>query len=199
MTIPFPLLVRGIPETLDFGYIANTQSFSSPLSGSVQTVELPGLRWTVSFMLRLLEEEDAAMLHAFLLKLRGRAGRFALYNFARPVPRGTATGTPMVAGAGQTGTTLEIDSLAAGATLLVGDFFGVNGELKMVVEDATADGTGAMAVTFEPPLRAAPADNAAVTLDRPTATFMLDEDSIRWLTRAPVLTDIPIAATEAFA
>lgn len=197
-TIAFPTLSRGIPRQLEWSLVANTMSFESPLSGSVQTVEMPGARWRVSFTLENLTEADTALLQAFMARLRGRAGRFTLHNVARPAPRGTASGTPLVNGAGQTGATLNLDGLAPGATLLAGDFFGVNGELKMVVADATANGSGEMAVTFEPPLRATPADNAPVTLTQPTAIFMLDEDAMRVITGPKVLSTVAIAATEAW-
>jgi hypothetical protein len=183
---------------MEWSLLANTQVSTSPLSQSVQTVELPSARWHVSFTMSNLTEADTAKLQSLYARLRGRAGRFYLHNFARPAPRGTASGTPLVMGASQTGTTLVIDGLSVGATLLEGDFFGVNGELKMVVADATANGSGQMTVTFEPPLRASPSDNASVTLSAPKATFMLDSDDMRTLTRAPFFSDIAIAATEVF-
>ena len=197
-TIAWPTLSRDGPAEVEWSLLSNTQTFTSPLSGSVQTVEMPGARWRISFTLANLSEADTAALSAFMVRLRGRAGRFSLHNWARPEPRGTASGTPAVAGASQTGTTLAIDGLAAGATLLAGDYFAVNGELKMVVANATADGTGAMTVTFEPPLRASPADNAPLTLSRPTATFMLEDDAARFITRAGRVTDVAIVGVEAF-
>lgn len=194
--IAWPSLTRSGPRNLDWSLVSNTVSFQSPLSGAVQTVEFPGARWKVSFLLENLVEADAALFQAFLARLRGRAGRFTLHNFARPAPRGTIAGTVLVKGAGQTGTTLAIDGCAAGATLLAGDFFAVAGELKMVVADAVADGAGEMSVTFEPPLRAAPADNAPLTLDRPTATFMLFGDEAKWTTQPGKFSTFPIDAVE---
>lgn len=197
-TLSFPSLSRAIPRSMDWALRANTQSFQSPLSGSMQTVELPGARWAASFMLENLDEADAALLQAFLAKLRGRAGRFTLHNLARPQPRGTLTGTPLVKGASQTGTTLAIDACTVGATLLAGDFFAVNGELKMVVADATADGAGEMSLTFEPPLRSSPADNDALTLSSPTATFMLAGDEMKWNTQPGKFSTFAVDAIEAW-
>lgn len=197
-TLTWPTLTKGTPAQLEWSLMANTQTYQSPLSRSVQTVELPGARWRVSFTLEDLDAADTAILQAFMAKLRGRAGRFTLHNFARTSPRGTAAGTPLVAGASQTGTSLNLDGFTAGTTLLAGDFFGVNGELKMVVADATANGSGQMAVTFEPPLRSSPADNAAITISSPTATFMLEDDAMRTITRAPFFSDISIVAIEAW-
>lgn len=198
-TLTWPTLTRAAPRVLDFALVPNTQAFQSPLSGSVQTVEMPGARWKMAFVMENLSEADAALLQAFLVRLRGRAGRFALYNFARADPRGTLRGTPLVKGAAQTGNTLAIDGCTVGGTLLAGDLFAVNGELKMLVADATADGAGEMTLTFEPPLRGAPADNMALTLSKPTATFMLAADETKWNTQPGRLSTFAIDALEAWA
>ena len=195
-TLSWPTLTRTAPRDVEWTLLSNTVSFQSPLSGAVQTVEFPGARWKVSFTMENLAEADAALLRAFGAKLRGRAGRFYLHNFARPTPRGTIAGTPLVKGAAQSGNSLLIDGCTAGTTLLAGDFIGVNGELKMVVSDATADGAGEMTLTIEPPLRASPADNAAITTASPTATFMLSEDAWRTMTRPGLYSTFAVDAVE---
>jgi len=187
-----------LPSAMEWGLQANTQSFESPLTGSVQTLELPSPRWLANLTFEHLKDSEAAALQAFLASLRGRAGRFSLHNFARPVPRGTAAGTPLVAGAGQTGTSLNLDGFTAGTTLEAGDLIGVNGELKMVKALATAAGAGAMTVSFEPPLRASPADNAPITLNQPTATFMLAEDVSRWSVAPGLITSLTLSCIEVF-
>lgn len=197
-TLTWPLLSRVAPGSLDWSLVPNTVSFPSPLSGSVQTVEFPGARWKASFLMANLTEADSAMLQATLVRLRGRAGRIALHNFARPQPRGTIAGTPLVMGAGQTGATLAIDGCTAGTTLLAGDFIGVNGELKMVVADATADVSGQMSLSIEPPLRSSPADNDPITTDKPTATFMLANDETKWSTAPGLFTSFPVDLVEAW-
>ena len=196
--LSWPTLTRAAPRVLDWSLQPNTQSFQSPLSGAVQTVELPGARWKASFLMENLTEADSALLQAFLVRLRGRAGRFYLYNFARDKPRGTQGGTPLVKGAGQSGTTLIIDGCTVGATLLAGDYFEVNGELKMVVASATANGSGEMTLTIEPPLRASPADNATVTLIQPKAVFMLAGDEAKWSTQPGKFSSFPIDCIEAW-
>lgn len=199
-TYSFPTLTQQAPVTLEWALQSNTQTFTSPLNGTVQTMELPGARWRASFAFQNLSDADAATLQAFLTKLRGQANRFTLYNFARPKPNGVGTGTPLVNGASQTGTTLVTDGWTASQTgiLKAGDFFSVNGELKMCVADCNSDGSGNATITFEPPLRAAPADNAAITVTNPTTTFMLTEATSKWVTRAPIITDVQIDAIEMF-
>ena len=200
MTLAFPTLSRADAGALSWSLASNTQVFESPLDGTRQTLELPGARWAFAFTWANLDEADAAALQAFLVRLRGRAGRFTAHNWARPKPRGTCTlsGVTLAVDAALGDTTASLAGCGAGGTLLAGDFIGINGELKMVVAAATADGAGALSATFEPPLRAGVAAGAAVTLDKPTAVFMLDEDRAAWDTGAGVLSAVPLAATEAF-
>lgn len=199
-TYAFPTLTRRAPLQMEWTLQANTQAFTSPLSRAVQTYELPGARWRVSLPYYNLRDPDAALLQAFLVSLRGRANRFTVHNMARPRPRGLATGAPLVNGAGQGGTTLATDGWTPSITgiLKAGDFFGVNGELKMAVADASSNSLGQATFTFEPPLRASPADNAPLSTTKPTATFMLDEDASSWTTHAPGVSDFQIVATEAW-
>ncbi len=196
-TISWPAALQA-PVTVTWGVKANTQIMVSPLNGTVQTLELPGARWTVQMAFPTMSDALAAEMQAYVMKLRGQANRAALYNHARQIPRGTAGGTPLVNGGSQTGASLITDGWSAGATLLQGDFFSVNGELKMATADCTADGSGNMTITFEPPLRASPADNAALTTTKPTALFILQEPETRWTTRPGKFTDIDLAFVEAF-
>ena len=199
MTIhTWPTLTRRAPLQLDWSLLSNTQSFTSPLSKAVQTVEMPGARWAFSFGLNTLAVEDAAVLRAFLVRLRGQSGRFYMWDMSRPAPRGVATGTPLVKGGSQAGTSLLTDGWtpSTAGILKAGDYLGVNGELKLLVADANSNAGGEATLVFEPPLRAAPADNAPITTTKPTAIFKLDEDTARWLTTAPVRDSFVITATE---
>jgi len=195
--LTWPVLSRAAPRLVRWGLTSNTMSFNSPLSGAMQTVEMPGARWRCSFTMENLVEADAALLQALLVQLRGQANRLLLHNFARPTPRGTATGTPLVNGASQTGVSLITDGWTAGITALrTGDFFGVNGELKMVTADAVADGSGNCTISFEPPLRSSPADNAALTTTKPLAIFMLSSPDSGWDTQPYRLSNVPIDLVE---
>lgn len=196
-TLTWPTINRKTTQ-LDWSLVSNTQSFVSPLSGAVQTVEMPGARWRAVFTLSALDATDSAALRAFLVQLRGQSGRFYLYNFARQAPMGVATGSASVDGSGQTGTTLATTGWTINQTgiLKAGDFIGVNGELKMVVADCNSNASGQATVTFEPPLRSSPPGGSSITVTRPTAIFKLDEDAVRWVTTAPLLDSVTISCTE---
>lgn len=182
--LTFPTLTRS-PGSFEFGIVSNTTAFTSPLSQSVQTIEMPGARWRFSFALNDLAEADSALVQGFLAQLRGQAGRFYLHNLARPTPRGSATGTPLVKGASQTGTSIATDGWtpSQAGILKVGDFFKIGDELKMVVgADVASDSGGNATIVFEPPIRSSPADNSAIATGSPTAIFKLPGDDNGWAT-----------------
>jgi hypothetical protein len=84
--LTFPAIV---PNSISFGIKYSTQINVSPLSGSVQTVEIPGARWTCSMSFSDMEPEEGRVLAAFLAQLRGSSGRFKLYDFSHKNPRGS--------------------------------------------------------------------------------------------------------------
>lgn len=183
-----------------FGLRANTQGFESPLNRSVQTLELVGARWFAEYELPAMSRAQAAAWLAFLVGLQGRAGRFYGFDPDAKTPQGTWAGTPLVNGASQTGSSLILDGFSASATVKAGDYFTVNGELKMITADGTADGTGNLTVSFKPSLRASPADDAAITSSNPTCTMMLidDEQSV-WDASELSLFGLRFAGVEVFA
>lgn len=169
----------------EFGLETNTQRFESPITKAVQRVLLGGGRWTASYTVRRLmaREPLAAQWIAFFLQLEGSYGTFNAYDPDRQTPRGVATGTPLVKGGSQTGSTLTIDGCTASVAgwLKAGDYFAVNGELKQLTADANTNGSGETTLSFKPPLRSSPADNAALTVQRPTCAMVLvDDQQARW-------------------
>jgi hypothetical protein len=161
---------------------ANTMVFESPLNGAVQTTELPGARWVCEITYDTLSKPDRLLMQAFLSKLRGRAGRVFLWDMSHYKPQGVASGSPLVNGASQTG-----------ASLITDDYVGVNNELKRIVADSNSNGSGQSTLTFEPPLRSSPADNAAITTDKPKFTGMLIDDDQDIFTSRTALYTIPDA------
>jgi len=169
----------------EFGLETNTQRFESPITKAVQRVLLGGGRWTASYTIRRMRASEplAAQWITFFLQLEGSYGTFNAYDPDRRTPRGVATGTPLVKGGSQTGSTLAIDGCTADVTgwLKAGDYFAVSGELKQLTADANTNGSGEATLSFKPPLRSSPADNAALTTQRPTCTMTLvDDQQAKW-------------------
>ena len=176
-TLTFPTLSKA-PAVCRFSLVPNTQTFESPLNRTVQTIDLPGARWLFALEYRAISLADARLLKAFFAKLRGRAGRFYLGDYTHKAPAGTALGSGMIKGAGQTGNSLITDNWTANqaALLLPGDYVGINGELKLITEVIAADAFGEATLVFEPPMRTSPPDDTVLVVSNPTCTFMLKDD-----------------------
>jgi len=192
----------GIPiRSCRFVLRANTQIFRSPLAGTEQRGELPGAAWVASYTLSPRTRAEIAAVQAFLVALRGQANTFYGYDPAARTPQGTATGTPLVKGGSQTGTSLTTDGWTAGVTgiMKAGDYFSVGGELKMVTADANSDGSGNATISFEPALRNSPADNAPLTVTNPTCTMrLIDDEQAGWDVDEAGFYDISFSGVETF-
>lgn len=201
--LTYPDLPSGqVPTMVVFSLVPNTQAFTSPLNGSVQTLELPGARWQFSIQYPgTLDQADRLALKAFLAKLRGAAGRFYMWDHSHKAPAGAATGVPVVSGAGQAGGTLNTSGWTPSVTgiLKAGDYFQVGQELKILTANANSDGSGNATLTFESPLRAAPANGASIITTRASAIFMLKDDQQDQFQVAPgQWSSITIEGVEAF-
>jgi hypothetical protein len=162
-----------------FGLETNTQRMESPLTKNVQRVLLGGARWSATYSLPDMNRTQAAVWQAFLLSCEGGVNTFNAYDPEGRAPRGVATGTPLVNGGSQTGSSLITDGWANSVTgiLKAGDYFSVNGELKMVTADVNSNGSGQATISFKPALRNSPSDNAPLTLSNPTCTMILIDDA----------------------
>lgn len=173
-----PVISRTASSHVTFSLIPNTMAFESPLNKAVQTSELPGARWRASFGWQNLNGADARMVKAWINSLSGRAGRFYLYDFSHPTPSGSASGAPLVKGAGQSGRTLITDGWTANQSnlLLPGDYFSVGSQLLVITAAASSSASGEATLTFEAPLRSSPADNTAIVINKPCCIMMLADD-----------------------
>jgi hypothetical protein len=116
---------------------------------------------------------------AFFLSLKGPFGTFR----AGPppgyaTPRGIGTGTPLIAGAGQTGEDIATDGWTISQTgiLKAGDPVEFEARLYRQLVDVNSNAGGQATLTLWPAVKVAPADNAAITVTNPKGTFRLTED-----------------------
>lgn len=176
-------------KAVTFGLATNTQVFSSPLNSNVQTLELPGALWFVTYTLPLMTFDTAAPWQSLLIELMGPSGKFFGFDHMRRTPRGiysAGSDTPLVDAASQTGTSLTTDGWRNNGTglLLPGDYFEVTAaaqkQLHMIVASVDSDGAGLATLTFRPPLRSSPDNNAVIVLTDPVVEMRLvgDDQSI---------------------
>lgn len=152
---------------------------SSGFTLQSQTYAWRGQRLEAEVQLPPMTRADAAAWVAALVSLNGQEGSFLLGDTSATTPRGVATGTPLVKGAGQTGTDLITDGWTTGVTgiLKAGDWIqlgsGSTARLHLVLADADSDGLGDATLVLWPALRSSPADNAALTITAAKGLFQL--------------------------
>lgn len=168
-----------IPASSAWSLVSNTVTFTSPLSGTVQTLARGGDRWACTVTTPPLNGATRAVMRAFAASLRGNANRVVMPDHSH-TRRGTQSAAVAVNGASQVGSSLVVDGGTASATLLAGDYIGVDGYLHMLTADATFNGSGQATLSIVPPLRRSPADNATVTVTNPTARFLLTGNTTGW-------------------
>ena len=182
MTIEMPSTIGFIRQS-NFYLETNTQIFTSPINKSVQTVQLSGARWRADITLRQMTKAEAAIWIAFFMKLKGMSETFYCFDPDWESNRGVGGGTPLVKGAGQTGSTLLIDGCPLSTTgwLKAADYVEVGGQLVRLTQDANTDGSGEVTLAFESYLRTSPSDNAVVTISNPKAKMrLMDDGQLSW-------------------
>jgi hypothetical protein len=188
MSLTYPL---STPTTIGIASIELTATNAvavsrSPFTFSQQVHTYPGQMWSASVTIPPLRKEFVEPWVAMLLGLRGQTGTFLLGDPNNVAPRGTATGTPLVKGAGQTGGTLEIDGATADTTgwLKAGDYIqlgaAASATLHKVLLDADSDASGNVTLEIWPYIRTAPADDAPVTVNDCKGVFRLATNQQSW-------------------
>lgn len=186
------------PDSMDWALLYRDQVFTSDLNGIESSIELPGAKWSFSLTFGQREGREGRLLSAFLVSQRGKIGRFNITPDCFAPPLGTAQGQPRVRGSSQRGSQLVTDGWLGNQkeALAVGDFFSVNGELKIVTDPVIVDGNGLAIIHFAPNMHQAPPDNAQIKTSRPTVRVKLMNDA-RWQLSHPVLYGIKVDCVEA--
>jgi len=175
----------------------------SPFTFAQQTLQHSGQRWEADISLPPMDKARAKAWIGWLASLNGYQGTFLMGDPDGALPMGTAGGTPLVNGAGQTGSTLTVDGASAGSTgwLLAGDYFqlgsGSTSTLHMVTQDADADGSGNVTLEIFPEIRTAQDDDAALTIINPKGLFRLNGPNTDWDVRSAAIYGLSFSAVEA--
>jgi len=163
-----------IPAVAAIGSQGSGVQFKSPFNGTLQAVEFVAERFTLSVTLPPKMRDDSGAVEAFFMRLRGGVNRVKAWHFSRPAPKGTMRGSPTLsAGVSRGGTSLPITGGTASSTLKAGDMLAVGGQLFMVAENVSLNGSGAGTVPVVHRVRATINSGAAVTWDKPTAEFVM--------------------------
>ena len=113
---------------------------------------------------------------SFTAKMRGTVNDVQIP--VDPTAQSSISNTMLVNGAGQTGRSINVDGLPNSTTVLTaGQFVTIGNQLLQLTADVTSNGSGQATVTFEPSIRAAPADNAVVEFKNPYALMYIADEA----------------------
>lgn len=175
---------------LGFGVVRYDQHEMSGETGSSGDRLMSVPRWKL--MMQSPDRIDAAAMDYWrqvLVKLRGRVNYLAMWDVGRPAPRGTMRGTMSLNASllqGDTSMTITAGGGQAGTTLEAGDWLqissGLTGQLVMITDGGTANGSGVITVNFEHPIRASSGypGGTAVTWDKALGHYKMMSESVQW-------------------
>jgi len=181
MAISYPL---AFPTSFGFSTFTIALDFAIAVTESeftfeAQMQEHQGVAWEISGSMELLNRDQAEEYNAFIAALKGRRGTFTVTPAGSGVPRGVATGTPLVKGSSQTGDELDTDGWTADTTgiLKAGDFIqlgsGSSATLHRVLADVDSDGSGNATIDLAPKIVVAPNDNDPIVTVNPVGVFRM--------------------------
>jgi hypothetical protein len=192
--LPFPTVTGLSSVSWDDENVVSDQPSEFTLQNEVQVY--PGQLWRGVVRIRdLITREQAMPWVVFLKKLRGKSGTFFFGDPLGKVPRGVATGTPQVDGAGQTGNQLLTKSWTPNVTgiFMAGDYFqmatGADTRLYMNLTDVDSDASGKATLDLWPEIRGdkIPADSDPLIVSNPQGLFRLDVNTTSLKISAPTV------------
>lgn len=172
-----PALKTDSPTMLDWG-----GQLTPPNGGPVQTLLRLGTRHALEFTIPIMPTEPLGRTWSALLRLAKLYG--CIVPFGQDGFDVGAPGTPVVDGAGQAGSALQLRAITAGYAIKIGQAFSLvhNGRryLHFAAAQAIADGQGLVTVPLFPMLRVIPAAGAVCEFAKPMIQGSLSGNSVKW-------------------
>ena len=161
--------------------------------------------WNIEATYPPMTRANFDTIYAFALAQNGSYGTFTFAAHDRRTPRGAASGspsgTPLIKGANQSGTSINTDGWTHSITglLLPGDLVLLPGSTKVYMNTSTvsSDGSGNATLTLNTDVVAAPTDNGAITIVNVPFTVSLSQDIQELYTDQPDVYQYVISMTEA--
>ena len=173
-TITYPSTPK--PSGMSWRLVMPAQTNVSEWTGRRQTVASGRGWWECQLSLPpIVGTTNINAWRSFIAKSRGSANDFQIP--VDPTAQSVSTATPLVNGAAQTGRTLNTDGWPLSTTVLqAGQYVTINNQLLQLTENVTSNGSGVATLTFEPPIRTSPADNAAIEYKNPFCLMYFVEE-----------------------
>lgn len=173
-TITFPSSPK--PSAMAWRLVQPAQQNISQWTGARQVLASGRGWWECSLTLPPIVGETAVNnWRAFIGAAQGAVNDFQVP--VNEIAQSSATATPLVNGASQTGRSLITDGWPPSTTVLYGgQFVTINNQLLQLTNNIVSDSSGNATITFAPAIRVSPADNAAIEFKNPYALMYFAED-----------------------
>lgn len=173
-TITYPSTPK--PQGMSWRLLMPAQTNVSDWTGRRQTIASGRGWWECQITFPpIVGTTNINAWRSFIAKSRGAANDFQVP--VDPTAQSASASTPLVNGASQTGRTLNTDGWPLSTTVLqAGEYVTINNQLLQLTENITSNGSGVATLTFEPPVRVSPADNAAIEYKNPFCLMYLVEE-----------------------
>ena len=196
ITLPsFPGPSDATPALIDFGVTLRPAT-----GGPVQKIARAGSRYRVEFTFPPMKPCDARTFISRLIEAK-RVGELIMPFPLLGLDQGSP-GTPVVDGAGQAGTTLNIRNARPGHTFFEGFWIHIvdsEGDryLHNVRDDAIVDAAGLASLRIEPPLRYPFVDGATIEAWKPEVQGFIDGGEWTWSVAAASIVGLSFTIEEA--
>jgi hypothetical protein len=154
------------------------------IGGAETYLDRLGARWALDIVMPRLKPEPDGRTWAAILTRAAMEGEEVLFPWPQPGLVIGSPGTPLVAGAGQAGTTLNADGFSASYAIRAGQFFSIVSGGRRYIHSVrtavTASGGGVAALSIVPPLRVSPTDNAVLEFAIPLIQGKLTGEQPGW-------------------
>lgn len=204
MAISYPL---ALPASVNISSVTmraqNAVAYDqSPFTFAGQAQAYAGQAWGVDVVLPPMRRSQAAEWAAWLLSLRGRYGTFLCGDPSASVARGALGGAPIVDGAGQTGSSIQITGATPSVSnwIRAGDYVqfgsGATSTLHQVLQDASSDGAGDVTLTLWPHVRTALTSGSIVVTSNAVGVFRLAGNEASWSVDNMAIFGVSFSAVE---
>lgn len=181
ITLPASPAPRSITPRL----ISRRRDLEPTFAGPTTRVQRLGSRWAIDFELPPMLFADAMAWVAALTKAEGDT---VVIDVPQPGFDPGAPGTPLVNGAAQAGSSINLDGFASGYLAKAGQWFSLTISGQRFLYQVAADKAATTGVTpgvmaalaISPMIRRAPADNAAVEFALPKIEGFLSGRETGW-------------------
>ncbi len=195
--MPITLPTTAVPVSITTRLVSHRRNLRPTFNGPETRVRRLGSRWAADIEMQPMPYTEAM---AYVAALTSAEADTVVFELPQPEFVVGVPGSPLVNGASQLGSLLDLDGFAPSYVATVGQWFNltVSGQLylyqvateKMASADVMAD------LAINPMIRRSPADNSAVNFSAPKIEGFLSGDETSWTLDRGMFVGLSFTITE---